>query len=92
MSEVQGESVTENKLTKEQYEGLQRLHLEIMESFNKPYREGWEHITEEEQMKLRDKNKELHNKRRFECIGTKDDKSDRCDLYDTEGYCRYLNL
>jgi len=26
---------------------------------------------------------------RPECSGTKPDRSDRCDLYDTEGYCRY---
>lgn len=26
---------------------------------------------------------------RNECAGTKDDHSDRCDLYDSEGYCRW---
>ena len=73
--------MNKNNISKEQFE--------IMESFEKPWRRGWEHISEEEQLKLREKNKELHNKRRFECEGTKEDKSDRCDLYDSEGYCRY---
>ena len=87
MSKVQGESVMGNKLTKEQ------LNILIQDLYNstlfKPHRRGWEHISEEEQMKLRKKNEDIHKKQRFECMGTKDDKSDRCDLYDSEGYCRY---
>lgn len=81
--------MTEKKLMKEQYEAMQKLHQEICESFSKPWRHGWEHITEEEQLNLREKNKKLHNIRRFECMGTCEDRSDRCDLYDTEGYCRH---
>ena len=72
----------DDKLTEEQIKAIRKVGFSLFEKMNKPWRRGREHITEKEQWELREKNKEFNNKRRFECEGIQEDRSDKCDFYD----------